>query len=435
MLYSSDAEAQRTYLCIDMKSFYASVECAERGLNPFETNLVVADTTRSENSICLAITPKMKSLGVKNRCRLRDIPKNIEYIAALPQMQLYIEYCADIYSIYLDYFSRDDIYVYSIDECFIDATKYLGVYGKTPKELAKLLIDAIAEKLHIPSTAGIGTNLYLAKIALDISAKHSKDHIGILTEESYRETLWDHRPITDFWNVGPGTARRLERYGITTMRGIANASQEFMYSLFGVNAELLIDHAWGREPCLIEDIKNYVPSSRSKSVSQILMRDYSKSEAETVLSEMILNGCEILMRSHVISRNIGVYVGYSKDVIPSAKFTVKLPSATSTYSRMRCYILEKYEQAVDGRYPIRRLALSFANLTDECGEGYDLFTDWERVTKERNLQQSVLEIKDRHGKNALMRGISYLPEATQIERNTYIGGHRSGIGDKSKNDR
>ena len=205
----------RTYYCIDMKTFYASVECAERGLNPFETNLVVADVTRGQNALCLAITPKMKAQGIKNRCRLSDIPCGVRYEVAPPRMALYIEYAADIYSLYLDYFAPQDIHVYSIDESFIDATDYLGGHGRDKIGFAKFLMNEIADRYHIPSTAGVGTNLYLAKIALDITAKHARDHVGYLDEERYRQTLWDHRPITDFWMVAAGTARRLERYGVS----------------------------------------------------------------------------------------------------------------------------------------------------------------------------------------------------------------------------
>ena len=219
-------EKQRTYYCIDMKTFYASVECAERGYNPFETNLVVADLTRGSNALCLAITPKMKAQGIKNRCRLSEIPRNVKYEVAPPRMALYIEYAADIYSLYLDYFDPQDIHVYSIDESFIDVTDYLVPYHKDKIEFAKFLMNEIADRYHIPSTAGIGTNLYLAKIALDITAKHARDHIGYLDEDLYKQTLWDHRPITDFWMVADGTARRLERYGVYDMRGITQMSTD-----------------------------------------------------------------------------------------------------------------------------------------------------------------------------------------------------------------
>jgi DNA polymerase V len=270
---------ERTYFCIDMKCFFASVECAERGLNPFETNLVVADESRGTNALCLAISPKMKTLGCKNRCRMSEIPKNIRYIVAKPRMKKYIEYAADIYDIYLDYIDPNDIHVYSIDEAFIDATGYLEMYKKDAKEFAKFLINEIANRKHIPAAAGIGTNLYLAKVALDITAKKTKDHIGYLTEELYRETLWHHRPITDFWQIASGTARRLAKYYVYDMAGIASMSEQLLYKTFGINAELLIDHAYGRESCLISDIKAYQPKSKSISSSQILFEDYSYDKA------------------------------------------------------------------------------------------------------------------------------------------------------------
>ncbi|MBQ9323567.1 MAG: DNA repair protein, partial [Clostridia bacterium] len=254
-----EATSQKTryYLCIDGKCFYASVECAERGLNPFETNLVVADPGRGRNALCLAISPKLKSLGVHNRCRLSDIPGNIKYEIALPRMQLYVDYCADIYALYLDYFAPEDIHVYSIDEAFIDVTNYLLMYDMDARQLARKLMNEIANKLRVPTTAGIGTNLYLAKIALDITAKKTRDHMGYLDEKTFRETLWDHMPLTDFWGIARGKVNRLSHYGIFTMRDIANADPELLYKVFGIDAELLIDHAWGRESCLMEDIKNY----------------------------------------------------------------------------------------------------------------------------------------------------------------------------------
>ena len=243
----------KTYICIDLKSFYASVECVERGLDPFTTNLVVADPDRTEKTICLAITPAMKALGIKNRCRVFEIPKGIDYIMAVPRMGLYIEYSADIYSIYLKYISREDIHVYSIDEVFMDVTDYLSMYGMSAKQLGIMIMKDIEDSTGITATCGIGSNMYLAKIALDITAKHVADHIGILDEESYRKTLWDHKPLRDFWRVGPGIEKRLARCGITTMRQIAQADENLLYSLFGVDAELLIDHAYGRETTTIAD--------------------------------------------------------------------------------------------------------------------------------------------------------------------------------------
>lgn len=423
------SQKERIYMCIDMKSFYASVECAERNLNPFETNLVVADTTRGKNALCLAITPKMKAQGIKNRCRLSDIPRNVKYEAAMPRMQLYIEYAADIYALYLNYFDPRDIHVYSIDESFIDATSYLDSMGLTPQQLAKKLMNEIAEKLHIPSTAGIGTNLYLAKIALDISAKHTKDHLGYLTEELYRETLWDHQPITDFWQVAGGTQRRLERYGIFTMRGIAEAAPETIYRLFGKDAELLIDHAWGRESCLMEDIKNYRSKTHSVSFSQILPRNYTFDEARVVMQEMILHGCHELMRRKVITQKVWIGVGYAFDTISSTKGSTRLISATSVNSLMQEPVLALFDRVADRKVPIRRLAISFNDVCDEGCEGYDFFTDWEAVEREKARERAVLEISDRYGKNAVLRGTNYMKGATQKERNEMIGGHRAGYDD------
>lgn len=416
-------EKQRTYLCIDMKSFFASVECAERGLSPFETNLVVADESRGKGAITLAITPKMKALGVRNRCRLFEIPKNIDYIIALPHMSLYIKYCADIFDIYLDYFSPDDIHQYSIDEAFIDVTDYLSIYKIEPKQLAKKIINEIAERTHIPATCGIGTNLYLAKIALDITAKHCKDHIGMLDEQTFKETLWEHRPITDFWNIAKGTANRLARYGINTMKGIANAPEDLLYRNFGKNAKILIDHANGKETCTIAEIKSYKSKSKSISNSQILFSDYDYDKAHVVIQEMALTGCQRLIREHLIASHVGIFVGYSKDVIPQSGGTIKMADSTNLYSIIREYIDRLYEETISKDYPIRRLGICFSGLADESAEGYDLFTDVEALEKERKLENTVLNIKDRFGKNALLRGLDLKEGATQKERNKLIGGH------------
>lgn len=420
---------ERTYFCIDMKTFYASVECAERGLNPFETNLVVADTSRGNGALCLAVSPRMKAQGVKNRCRLYEIPKHIKYETALPRMRLYIEYAADIYAIYLKYFSPDDIHVYSIDEAFIDATNYLSTYHMDAKGLAKKLMNEIAEVKHIPSTAGIGSNLFLAKIALDITAKHAKDHMGVLTEESFRETLWDHTPITDFWMIAGGTARRLERFGITTLRGIAQCPQELLYKTFGKDAELLIDHAWGREPCRMQDIKSYKSKTHSVSFSQILPKDYTYDEARVVMTEMILHGCQELMRRKVICQKIWIGVGYSKDVLPMVNGQTKLTSATAVNSLICPFVLDVFDRITDRSVPIRRLGISFNDVCDEGCEGYDFFTDWDAVEREKAKEKTVLQISDKYGKNAILRGTNFLAGATQRERNGMIGGHRAGYDD------
>ena len=423
------AAKENTFFCIDMKTYYASVECAERGLNPFETNLVVADLTRGKNALCLAISPKMKAQGVKNRCRLSDIPNSIKYDVAPPRMQLYIDYTADIYGLYLKYFDAADIHVYSIDESFIDITGYLTTYKMYPRELAKFIMNEIADKLHIPSTVGIGTNLYLAKIALDITAKHAKDHIGFLNEELYRETLWDHKPITDFWQIAGGTARRLEKYGITTTRGVATCPEELLYRKFGINAELLIDHAWGRESCRISDIKNYKPKSKSVSFSQILPRDYAYEEAKTVIIEMAYNGCRELMKRKLITKKVWVGIGYTRDRHESTAASVKIFSATALASKLKPAVEEAFEKAAIQSIPIRRLAISFGDVCDEGCEGYDLFTDWNSVEKEKSREKAVLEIKERFGKNAVLRGVNFSEGATQRERNEMIGGYRAGYDD------
>ena len=422
----------RTYYCIDMKTFYASVECAERGLNPFETNLVVADVTRGQNALCLAITPKMKAQGIKNRCRLSDIPCGVRYEVAPPRMALYIEYAADIYSLYLDYFAPQDIHVYSIDESFIDATDYLGGHGRDKIGFAKFLMNEIADRYHIPSTAGVGTNLYLAKIALDITAKHARDHVGYLDEERYRQTLWDHRPITDFWMVAAGTARRLERYGVYDMRGVTQMDTALAYKVFGKNAELLIDHAWGRESCRISDIKNYRTHSKSVSFSQILPRDYSFNEARTVLHEMARNGAAELMKRKVITGKVAIFVGYTHDEHPPTKGGVRLDAPTNLASFLIEAALALYERTTDTDTPIRRLGLIFENICDEGCEGYSLFANFDEVERERTLQHTVLDINERFGKNAVLTGTNYLPEGTQRERNGFIGGHRAGYDDKRR---
>ena len=250
----------RTYFCIDMKSFFASVECAERQLNPLTTKLVVADPSRGKGAICLAVSPKLKQMGVKNRCRLFEIPDNIDYIIAKPQMKKYIAYCADIYDIYLDYVSPDDIHVYSIDESFIDATDYLALYNMTAKQFAVKLTDEIARRVHIPATVGIGSNLYLAKIALDITAKHAEDHIGILDEQIYRNTLWHHCPITDFWNVAKGTAARLANYGVFDMHGITQMPEQLLHKLFGKNYRILLDTLGARKVAPLPTSRRTKPS-------------------------------------------------------------------------------------------------------------------------------------------------------------------------------
>ena len=417
---------QKTYMCIDMKSFYASVECVERGINPMEGCLVVADESRGEGTICLAVSPKMKALGVKNRCRLFEIPKNLKYIIAPPRMRKYIDYAAEIYSLYLNFISKEDIYVYSIDESFLDVTEYLQLYGKTPGEFAKMLIEEVASKIGVPSTAGIGSNLYLAKIALDITAKRSPDRIGQLDEDEFKRTLWDHRPLTDFWGIARGTANRLAKYGIYTMRGIAECPERILYKEFGINAELMIDHAFGRESCTMRDIKNYSPKNRSVSSSQILFEDYSREKAAVVLEEMTRATALELMKRGLIARRVSVGVGYSSAQNEPTGGSVKLPNAMSVFEYILPYVMKIYQKTTVRGVPIRRLSLSFESLSDECAEGYDFFTDPEEAAKLKRLGQTTLEIQTKFGKNSLFTATDLQEGATQLERNKLIGGHAGG---------
>ena len=420
------AEKQRCYFVIDMKSFFASVECAERGLNALTTKLVVADLDRSETTICLAVSPALKELGIKNRCRLYEIPKNLDFIIAKPRMKKYIEYAAEIYGIYLKYIDKNDIHVYSIDECFIDATDYLKLYNLKAKEFAAKLMKEIWDKLGIPATAGVGTNMFLAKIALDLTAKHSPDRIGWLTESKFIKTLWNHQPITDFWQISKGTASRLERFGIVDMEGIAKCDEDLLYKEFGINAELLIDHAWGRETCLMSDIKNYKSKSRSISNSQILPCNYNFQDARLVMTEMVQEGCYRLARDHFVTRLVHLYIGYGDSRHDFTKGTMRLPVTTNVFSVIGQYAERLFDQIVDRARPIRKITYDFADLLDEDNERYDFFTDLNEIEKEKKLVYTLIELQDKFGKNAVLKGIDLQENATQKERNNMIGGHNSG---------
>lgn len=420
---------QKSFICIDLKSFYASVECVERGLDPFKTNLVVADPTRSQSTICLAITPAMKKLGVKNRCRIHEIPADIEYITAMPRMQLYIDYSARIYSIYLRYVSKEDIHVYSIDECFMDVTNYLSLYHMTEKEMAVELMDAVMKEIGITATAGIGTNLYLAKVAMDIVAKHVEDHIGILNEISYRQQLWDHRPLSDFWRIGSRTEKKFAGYGIHTMGDIAYTSvtsEEWLYKMFGIDAELLIDHAWGLESCDIHDIKNYHTEEHSLSNGQVLMRNYSFEEAAVVVREMTDVLVLDLVSKGLITGSVTLWIAYDhRYERPSSHGTVRLTSLTNSSSTIMDEVDKLYQKITDRHTGIRRIEICANRVMPERYLQYDLFTDPATVEKEKNLQQAILDVKKRYGKNAIMRGANLLDCSTYRERNNQIGGHRA----------
>ena len=418
------AEKQRVYFVIDMKSFFASVECAELGLDAMTTDLVVADEERSDRTICLAVSPSMKAKGVKNRCRLYEIPKNLEYIIAKPRMKKYIEYAGEIYAIYLNYIDKNDIHVYSIDECILDVTDYLKIYKIKAKDFAKKLMNEIWEKLGIPSTVGIGTNMYLAKIALDITAKHSQDRIGWLTQEKFIKTLWHHKPITDFWGISTGICNRLARFGIHDMAGIANTSEDLLYNEFGVNAELLIDHAFGREPCLMSDIKNYKSRSKSISASQILPCNYTYEQGRVVIKEMIQEGCYRLAREHYATSLIHIYLMFGDEFKVGAKGTIRMNETTNLYSIIGKYAEDLYDKIYkDRNRPVRKIGFDFACLISENGEQYDMFTDIEKVEKEKKLVLSVLNLKDKFGKNAVLKGLDLKEDPTQRERNKMIGGH------------
>ena len=420
---------QKSFICIDLKSFYASVECVERGLDPFKTNLVVADPTRSQSTICLAITPAMKKLGVKNRCRIHEIPAGIEYITAMPRMQLYIDYSARIYSIYLRYISKEDIHVYSIDECFMDVTNYLSLYHMTEKEMAVELMDAVMKETGITATAGIGTNLYLAKVAMDIVAKHVEDHIGILNEISYRQQLWDHRPLSDFWRIGSRTEKKLAGYGIHTMGDIAYTSvtsEDWLYKMFGIDAELLIDHAWGLESCDIHDIKNYHTEEHSLSNGQVLMRNYSFEEAAVVVREMTDVLVLDLVSKGLITGSVTLWIAYDhRYERPSSHGTVRLTSLTNSSSTIMDEVDKLYQKITDRHTGIRRIEICANRVMPEGYLQYDLFTDPAAVEKEKNLQQAILDVKKKYGKNAIMRGANLLDCSTYRERNNQIGGHRA----------
>ena len=488
----------KTYIAIDLKSFYASVECVERGLDPLTTNLVVADESRTNKTICLAVSPSLKSFGVPGRPRLFEVEQklkevnrerahlskvyrdrgssyyledlekdnslDVDYLIAVPRMAFYIEYSTKVYNTYLKYFSSEDIHVYSIDEVFIDVTSYLNTYKMNAHELAIKVIKDVLNNTGVTATAGIGTNMYLAKVAMDIVAKKAKaDEDGVriaeLDEMSYRELLWDHTPITDFWRVGRGYARRLDKYGLYTMGDIARFSLENdgkLYEEFGINAELLIDHAWGYEPCTMQDIKNYVPHNQSLSSGQVLMEPYTYEKARVVLIEMIDNLSLDLVSKGLVTNNIGVYIGYdinndtsdrSNDYYgrsvptPSSK-GVTLKKYTSSTKQLVEAGLFIYDSIVNKRMYIRRINIGFGSiLTKEEAnkinyiEQINLFSDVEEdlkkeekekkeLLKEEKAQKAILDIKKKYGKNSILKGTNYEEGATGKERNAQIGGHK-----------
>lgn len=444
---------QRMYLCIDLKSFYASAECVARGLDPLTTNLVVADPERSHTTVCLAITPAMKQLGIPNRCRVFEIPSHISYIMAPPRMRYYMELSADIYALYLNYVSPEDIYVYSIDECFIDATPYLELYRTTALDFARMLIQAVYDKTGIGATAGIGTNLFLAKVALDITAKHSPENIGILTEETFKRDIWFHRPLTDIWNIGPGIARRLAHYGIYDLADVAACSETILYREFGAQAEFLIDHAWGQEPCTIADIHAYQPKSHSITHGQILPHAYTREEALIVLHEMVYASVLDLTEQKLACSRIGLAVGYEKPSHSDLMNTPRAPlnqnpllppssnrkdsALNSTggerklahISQSIAFITQAFDQLFETtthhNIPIKRINITLEGLHPESQITYSLFDNMPDKQRESSLQHAMLSVRKKFGKNSLLKGISLYESGTAQERNLQIGGHRA----------
>ena len=429
----------RSYICIDLKSFYASVECVERGLDPLTTDLVVADPTRTRGTICLAVSPSLKAKGVKNRCRLFEIPRRHKYIIAPPRMQKYINYSARIYGVYLKYISKEDIHVYSVDEAFLDVTDYLSLYQKTPHEMAEFLINQVKNEVGVCATAGIGTNLYLAKIALDIIAKHAPDFIGELDEKTFQKKLWSHYPLSDFWQIGKGTAKTLEKHRIFTMGDIAKADEDILYSLFGKDAELLIDHAWGREPVTIKDIKKYRPSTNSFSSGQVLPRNYTAEELVLIAREMMRDLCLRLTKTERLAMSITLSLG---PVMPSVLSTGSSNSSTSYYSRLNqgsyrflsptnstsimvSAVEELFWKLANQNVAYRRLFLTCNQVIPVDTIYQTSLFDLTRDQNDLKIQTAMLDIASRFGKNAIMRGEDLERHATTIQRNQQIGGHKS----------
>lgn len=495
-------EESKIYVAIDLKSFYASVECKERGLDPITTNLVVADSSRTEKTICLAVSPALKAYGIPGRARLFEVVqkvkeiniyrkrkainrtftgssysdielknnKNLElsYIIAPPRMAYYMKYSSKIYNIYLKYFSSDDIYVYSIDEVFIDVTHYLKTYNMGAKELVTKVIQDVYQTTGITATAGIGTNLYLCKIAMDIVAKHvNPDKNGVriagLDEMTYRKLLWSHRPLTDFWRVGKGYAKRLEEHGMYTMGDVAKMSvknEELLYKLFGVNAELLIDHAWGWENVTIESIKAYRPATNSICSGQVLHCPYNYENTKLIVKEMTELLALDLVEKALVTNQIVLEIGYDVDNLKnqaiSSKYngeittdkygrkvpkhahgTINIDHQTSSSKVLTEHIIKLYEQIINKQLLVRRINITVNNVVNENMvknsnyEQINLFVDYKEVSKkrekeeaEKEIQKAMINIKSKYGKNAIIKGMNLQKEGTTIERNGQIGGHK-----------
>jgi len=500
---------ERIYIAIDLKSFFASVECVERGLDPLTTNLVVADGARTEKTICLAVTPALKSFGISGRARLYEVVQQVgkvnrtrklairkdfegsscdinelkenpnlslNYIIAPPRMSYYMDYSTRVYSIYLRYIAPEDIHVYSIDEVFMDVTDYLNTYKCTPRELAMKMIHEVLKETGITATAGIGTNLYLCKIAMDIVAKHipaDKDGVRIayLDEMTYRKELWNHRPLTDFWRIGKGTVKRLADKGLYTMGDIARCSigkkedyynEELLYKLFGINAELIIDHAWGYEPTRISDIKSYKSETNSLGNSQVLSRPYQFDEGLIVIKEMAESLTLSLVEKKLVCSSVFVGISYdienvekddfegetSKDfygrIAPKSTHGIyNFESPTNSNMLIRDAAADIYQRTTNPNFTIRKLSITANNViyekdvpNKEIVEQMDMFTDYQQkdkqkeqfkqeLEKEKKVQQAILQIKNTYGKNAVIKAVDLDESATAKERNEQIGGHKA----------
>lgn len=499
---------EKIYASIDLKSFYASVECKERNLNPLTTNLVVADSSRTEKTICLAVSPSLKKYGIGGRARLfeviqklREVNKErkynnkiksfvgksydndelnsnpnleISYIIAPPRMAYYMKYSTDIYNVYLKYIAPEDIYVYSIDEVFCDITKYLKLYKLTPEELITKMIVDVYNTTGITATAGIGTNMYLCKIAMDILAKHAEPNkegvrIANLDEMTYRKFLWSHKPLTDFWRVGKGYAKRLEEHNIYTMGDIARCSiynEELLYKLFGVNAELLIDHSWGYEPTTIEDIKSYKPSAKSLCSGQVLTCSYDYAKTKIVIKEMAESISLDLVAKNYVTDQLVLHIDYDIECLTNPEYskyyngeivtdrygrsvpkpahgTHRLKKKTSSTKLITEGFLKLYDTIINKHMLIKKINIFVANLSDEDSqkeehkiEQFNLFTDYEELERkeklekeeleaEKKVQKTLLELRNKFGKNAILKGINIEDGSTAVERNSQIGGHKA----------
>ena len=493
----------KIYIAIDLKSFYASVECQERGLNPLTTNLVVADNSRTEKTICLAISPSLKQYGIPGRARLFEVIQKVNevnsqrkilapnhkftcssyddialkknkdlelsYIIAPPRMKFYMEYSTKIVNIYLKWFSMEDIYVYSIDEVFIDVTHYLQTYKMTPRELVTKVIKNVYDETGITATAGIGTNLYLCKIAMDIVAKHTEpDKYGVriagLDEKTYRKYLWGHKPLTDFWRVGKGISKKLEQNGMLTMGDVARMSiknEELLYKLFGINAELLIDHAWGYEPCTIESIKSYKPVMNSIRSGQVLHCPYNYEDTKLIVKEMTELLSLDLVKKGLVTSKLVLTIGYDIDNLTNPEIsqnyngditidhygrkvpkhahgTINIDHKTASTKIITNAVMELYERIMNKELLTRRINITAADVVNEEDyknikeyEQMDMFVDYNELEKQRlkeksekSLQKAVINIKSKYGKNAILKGMNFIEGGTTIERNGQIGGHK-----------